>query len=119
MTVCFDILRPHCNQEINDAFWGISLERKEPRQRRINRVLDNLPFDDHPDIFSDRCELLEGRSKIVAFNRRADKAQRVGGKGRSNKPVKCYWNIFSDWKRNLDERRHGRRRRKSGNKGEG
>lgn len=73
--------------EINDVFWNISLD---PRQRRISQVLDNLPFADHPDVFSDRCELLEG-------SKGTDKRKK------KERPKMSYWNIFNQWKRNLDE----------------
>ena len=73
--------------EINEVFWNISLE---PRQRRISQVLDNLPFSDHPDVFSDRCELLEGSKLVVK-------------KKKKERPKMSYWNIFNQWKRNLNE----------------
>ncbi|TRY69157.1 hypothetical protein TCAL_14218 [Tigriopus californicus] len=81
-------------KEINEIFWEISMGNKKEfphRQRKISEILDNLPFEDHPDIFNDRCELLEASRK-----RKARK---------SKKPIKAYWNIFGDWKKIFNEPR--------------
>lgn len=81
-------------KEINEIFWDITMGNKKEyphRQRRISDVLDNLPFEDHPDIFNDRCELLEASRK------------RKARKGK--KPIKAYWNIFGDWKKVFNEPR--------------
>ena len=57
------------------------------RTRRLSEVLDDMHFGDRPDIFQDRCEILEGDARVT-----------------KQKPaVKSYWNIFSDWKSNLNE----------------
>ncbi len=57
------------------------------RTRRLSEVLDDMHFGDRPDIFQDRCEILEGDARVT-----------------KQKPaVKSYWNIFSDWKYNLNE----------------
>lgn len=94
-------LTDECGSEtdINDIFWSISMEPR--RHRRISEVLENLPFDDHPDIFFDRCELLEDSG--AAARRRMKPARNWPGTGK--RPQKSYWNIFYDWKRIFNEER--------------
>ena len=80
--------------EINDAFWNICLgEEGERERRRLSRVLESLHIGDRPDIFADRCELLEGRTRL---NRR-----------RNDKDLGAD-DFFSDWRGNLQEKRGGR-----------
>lgn len=77
----------HLNSDINEVFWNISIDSALSRTRRLSEVLDDMPFGDRPDIFQDRCEILESSTRTV-----------------KRKPTqKCYWNIFSDWKFNLKE----------------
>eukprot|EP00095_Tigriopus_kingsejongensis_P001669 maker-scaffold857_size87770-snap-gene-0.27 protein:Tk01669 transcript:maker-scaffold857_size87770-snap-gene-0.27-mRNA-1 annotation:"glycine betaine l-proline transport atp binding subunit" len=90
------------SKEINEIFWDITLGKDDTypaRKRRISEVLDNLPFPDQPDIFEDRCELLEASRK---------RKQRKG-----KKPVKAYWNIFDDWKKIFHEPKHFYRKKRA------
>lgn len=84
-------------KDIEEVFWDISLGKRNRRPRRFSEVLDNLPFDDHPDVYGDRCEILEASKK-----RKERQARK--------RPAKLYWNIFDEWKRNLDEERAMRRK---------
>ena len=77
----------HINADINDVFWNISFDKDKVRMRRMSEVIEDMPFEDRPDIFQDRCEILESDARIV----------------KKKPPVKSYWNIFSDWKFNLKE----------------
>ena len=108
-------------EDVNDIFWKIGMsDSGRTRQRRISEVLENLPFDDHPDIFGDRCELLETAPSragaIDAMPPLTRAAKRVGKNRRRRWPrrPKSYWNIFSDWKKIFNES-HGRRQKRKRN----
>ena len=81
-------------KEIEEVFWDITLTKKNNRPRKLSEVLDNLPLEDQPDVLGDKAE--------AAKKRKARQAKR--------RPAKLYWNIFEDWKRNLDEERAMRRK---------
>ena len=98
-------------EDVNDIFWKIGMsDSGRTRQRRISEVLDNLPFDDQPDIFGDRCELLETASSKAP----AAKKVKIGQRRRRLRRQKSYWNIFSDWKKIFNES-HGRRQKRKRN----
>ena len=98
------------DRDINDVFWSISLGCVESRpggnrrERRISEVLENLPFQDRPDIFEDRCEILETATamKSIGDDRRQPPRKQVTGR---KKQPKCYWNIFDEWKKIFREPR--------------
>lgn len=75
------------NADINDVFWNISCDKDMVRTRRLSEVIDEMPFEDRPDIFQDRCEILESDAKF----------------SKKRPVVKGYWNIFSEWRHNLKE----------------
>jgi hypothetical protein len=77
----------HLNSDINDVFWSISFDKAKVRTRRLSEVLDDMPFGDRPDIFADRCEILESDQRFA----------------KKKPPPKSYWNIFQDWKHVLRE----------------
>ena len=106
-------------EDVNDIFWKIGMsDSGRTRQRRISEVLDNLPFDDQPDIFGDRCELLEtAPSRAGAIDVKpplARAARRVKEGQRRLRRQKSYWNIFSEWKKIFNES-HGRRQKRKRN----
>jgi len=104
-------------EDVNDIFWKIGMsDSGRTRQRRISEVLDNLPFDDHPDIFGDRCELLEtAPTRAGAIDVPPPPLAKAGGKRvtevRRLRRQKSYWNIFSEWKKIFNES-HGRRQKR-------
>ena len=99
------------SEDVNDVFWKIGMsDSGRTRQRRISEVLENLPFDDQPDIFGDRCELLE----TASFKAPAAKKIKIGQQRRRLRRQKSYWNIFSDWKKIFNES-HGRRQKRKRN----
>lgn len=107
-------------EDVNDIFWKIGMsDSGRTRQRRISEVLDNLPFDDQPDIFGDRCELLEtAPSRAGAIDVKPPlaraAARRVKEGQRRLRRQKSYWNIFSEWKKIFNES-HGRRQKRKRN----
>ena len=107
--------RGSSTEDVNDIFWKIGMsDSGRTRQRRISEVLDNLPFDDQPDIFGDRCELLETaptRAGAIDVPTLARVARRVK-EGRRVKRQKSYWNIFSEWKKIFNESQHERRQKR-------
>jgi len=93
--------------DINKVFWEIICKSGNWR-RRISQVLENLPFDDHPDIFQDRCEILESNGTITA---KRDK-EKFGKQIKKMCLSPSYWNIFQEWKWNLRELPTGVKKRK-------
>jgi hypothetical protein len=41
----------HINADINDVFWNISFDKDMVRTRRLSEVIDDMSFEDRPDIF--------------------------------------------------------------------
>ena len=108
--------RGSATEDVNDVFWKIGMsDSGRVRQRRISEVLENLPFDDQPDIFGDRCELLEtAPSRAGAIGMPPTKATKAAekGRGRRLRPQRCYWNIFYEWKKIFNESHSRRQKRK-------
>ena len=108
--------RGSATEDVNDVFWKIGMsDSGRVRQRRISEVLENLPFDDQPDIFGDRCELLEtAPTRAGAIDVPSAKAAKGAkkGRGRRLRPQRCYWNIFYEWKKIFNEGRGRRQKRK-------
>ena len=123
-------------REINEVFWSISLgqaEEEESNRRRkrgrrgsgrssssamsLSQLLEGLPFEDRPDIFADRCEILEGSA--AATGARSQEGRRRKKKVRRWTEQKAeeqmgYWDIFSEWKGNLEEEEERAVRRRRG-----